>query len=233
MMQEPRTMMNQSPTHMDQGSAAEPAPTETTTETELAGRLATAEEEIARLKDERLRALAEVENIRRRAARDREEAAQYAISRFARDLLAVADNLRRALQSVPAASPATDPQLTALVEGVEMTERELLSVLDRHGVKPVPALGEVFNPHVHEAMFELPDETVPHGTVVQVMQQGYAIHDRTLRPARVGLARGGPKVPPAAAADVTATTEAKPASADAYRRVDDTSTAGKQVDETH
>lgn len=123
----------------------------------LAERLAAADAEAGRLKNEYLRALADAENVRKRAARDRQEAGQYAIAGFARDLLSVADNLQRALASVDAQAKAADPALQALTSGVEMTEKELLSVLERHGVKQIPALGEVFDPHVHEALYEVPD----------------------------------------------------------------------------
>jgi molecular chaperone GrpE len=170
---------------------------------EAAERLAAAEAEAARLKNDYLRALAEMENVRRRAARDRQEASQYAVADFARDLLSVADNLSRALASVDADARAKDPALDALTSGVEMTDKELQGVLERHGVKPIDALGQPFDPHVHEALYEVPDPSVPHGTVVQVAQAGYLLHDRTLRPARVGIARGGPKrgTPPAAGLD--------------------------------
>ncbi len=149
--------------------------------------------EIAQLKDERLRALAEAENTRRRAARDRQDASQYAISAFARDLLAVADNLERALASVTAEARQADPQLDALMGGVEATERALKTTFERYGITPIAAQGAPFDPHLHEAMFEVADNSVAHGTVVQVLEAGYTIHDRTLRPARVGVARGGPK----------------------------------------
>lgn len=182
----------------EEGASSASASVEALTE-----RLTVAEAEGARLKNEYLRALAETENVRKRAARDRQEAGQYAIAGFARDLLSVADNLQRALASVDARAKAADPALQALTSGVEMTEKELLSVLERHGVKPIPAMGQVFDPHVHEALYEVPDPTVPHGTVVQEAQTGYTLHDRTLRPARVGLARGGPK-PGAPAAETAA-----------------------------
>lgn len=176
-------------------AAAEPAETAAAAEpADLAQSLAQAKAEIARLRDEKLRALAEAENTRRRAARERQEASQYAIANFARDLLSVADNLQRALASVDAETRAGDAALDALLGGVEMTERELQTLLNRHGVKPIAALGAPFDPHLHEAMFELPNDSVPNGTVVQVLQEGYTIHDRTLRPARVGIARGGARV---------------------------------------
>lgn len=169
----------------------------TAEEPTLAERLAEAESQIAKIKDEFLRALAETENVRRRAARDKADASKYAISSFARDLLSVADNLRRAAGSVDAEARQRDPALEALLTGVEMTEKELLGVLARHGVTPIEAEGLPFDPHVHEAMFEVPDERVPHGTVVQVLERGFMLHDRPLRPSRVGVSRGGPKERPA------------------------------------
>lgn len=159
------------------------------------GRLAEAEAEISKLKGDYLRALADVENTRRRAARDRDDANRYAISKFANDLLSVADNMRRALESVDQAMRAESPALESLLNGVEMTEKELLSVFDRHGVTKIDALGTQFDPHVHEAMFELPKEDVPNGTVVHVLREGYRIADRVLRPAQVGVSKGGPKEP--------------------------------------
>jgi molecular chaperone GrpE len=190
-------------------------------------RIAALEAEVAQLKDDRLRALAEVENTRRRAQRDREEAGQYAISRFARDLLAVADTLERALSSIDAAQRAADPALDALASGIEATNRQLQGALERHGVKRMAVDGAAFDPHQHEAMFEIPDDSVPHGTVVQVLEQGYTLHDRTLRPARVGVTRGGPKRPPASVAeDATAR-----AGSDPYQRGGGES-PGSRVDET-
>lgn len=176
-----------------QGTAGAGAPPAQAADLDLAAKLDQAQAEIARLQDERLRALAEIENTRRRAARDRQEAGQYAIANFARDLLSVADNLERALASISPEDRQSDSRLDALVGGVAMTQKELLTVLERNGVKAMVAHGQAFDPHVHEAMFEIPDESIAHGTVVQVLQPGYTIHDRTLRPARVGIARGGPK----------------------------------------
>lgn len=165
----------------------------------LAERLAEAEREIGKVRDDFLRALAEAENVRRRAARDKVDASKYAITSFARDLLPVADNLRRAADSVDADAQSRDPALQALVAGVEMTEKELLGVLERHGITPIAAEGQRFDPHVHEAMYEIPDESVPHGTVLQVLERGFMIHDRPLRPSRVGVSRGGPRERPAEA----------------------------------
>ena len=148
------------------------------------------------LKDRALRAAAEMENLRRRTARDVHDARSYAIANFARDMLSVSDNLRRALDAIPAEAKASgDPGFQALIEGVEITERAMLSALDRHGVKKLQPEGEKFDPNFHQAMFEVPNPGVPAGTVVQVVQPGYSIGDRVLRPAMVGVAKGGPSLP--------------------------------------
>ncbi len=152
--------------------------------------------EAADLKDRLLRALAETENMRRRCERDVADARAYGVSSFARDLLAVADNMRRALDAIePSAGENVDPGIKALISGVELTERELLNVLEKHGVTRVDPLKARFDPHRHQAMFEVPDASVPAGTVVQVVQPGYVIGDRVLRPAMVAVAKGGPRVP--------------------------------------
>ena len=177
---------------------------------DLVARLAVAEAEVAQLREERLRALAEMENIRRRAARDRADASKYAVSAFARDLLPVADNFQRALGSVDPEARQGDPALEALVAGVQMTEKELLGVFERNGITPIEALGQPFDPNFHEAMYEVPDESVPNGTVAQVIQPGYMIHDRPLRAAGVGVSRGGPKLAPQPAPDADADAEAAP-----------------------
>lgn len=146
------------------------------------------------LKDRALRAAAEMENLRRRTARDVQDARSYAIANFARDMLSVSDNLRRALDAIPAQSrEAGDAGLAALIEGVEMTERAMLSALERHGVRPIEPEGERFDPNFHQAMYEVPNPEVPANTVVQVVQTGYVIGERVLRPAMVGVSRGGPK----------------------------------------
>ncbi|MAG96706.1 MAG: nucleotide exchange factor GrpE [Rhodospirillaceae bacterium] len=144
--------------------------------------------QIAELRDQLLRAMAETENVRRRAAREREEAAKYGIANFARDVLGIADNLRRAIDSAPPETVAED-NAKALFEGVEMTERELLAALERHGVKRLEPLGEKFDHNLHQAMFEVPDPSAAPGTVVQVMQPGYVLAERLLRPAMVGIAK--------------------------------------------
>jgi len=150
------------------------------------------------LKDRALRAAAEMENLRRRTARDVQDARAYAVSNFARDMLSVSDNLRRALEAIPAeAKAAADAGLKALAEGVEMTERAMLTTLERHGVKKLAPEGEKFDPNFHQAMFEIPNPGVPANTVLQVVQPGYSIGDRVLRPAMVGVSTGGPKHAPA------------------------------------
>jgi len=157
-------------------------------------KLAAAVAEIADLKDRLLRAVAETENLRRRSDREKADAANYAMTAFARDLLSVGDNLRRALDSIPADTDLGDNAKT-LVEGIEMTERELLNMLERHNIKKIDPMGEKFSHDLHQALFELPDTGEEDGTIVQVMQVGYKIKDRLLRPAMVGVAKGGTKAP--------------------------------------
>ena len=150
--------------------------------------------EVAEAKDRMLRTLAEMENLRKRTVREVSDARTYAISGFARDVLDIADNLQRALDAVPAeARAAADPGLKALIEGVELTERSLHNSLEKHGVKKFDPAGEKFDPNVHQAMYEVPDPSVPVGTVAQVIQAGYMIGERVLRPALVGVAKGGAK----------------------------------------
>ena len=157
-----------------------------------ADRVVELEAEVAGLKDELLRALAETENVRRRGQRERDDLRKYAAGPVVKDLLSVADNLARALDSVAAESLSDDGPLKSLVEGVQMTRRELAQAFERHAIREIEALGRKLDPHVHEAMFEVPDPNRPNGTVVQVVQPGYMLHDRLLRPARVGVAKGGP-----------------------------------------
>ena len=146
------------------------------------------------LKDRTLRTLAEMENLRRRTEREVADARAYAVTNFARDVLNVADNIRRALDSVPADAKATaDGAFKGLIDGIELTERDLAKTLERHGVKIVEPEGQKFDPNRHQAMFEVPNPEVPAGTVVQVVEAGYVIGDRVLRPALVGVAKGGPK----------------------------------------
>lgn len=155
-------------------------------------RMAKLEAEVADLRDKALRAMAETENVRRRLEREREETARYAISRFAGDLLSVADNLRRALDTVPAAAVEKDEFLAKLVDGVGATERAMLAVLDKNGVKKLDPAGQKFDPNFHEVLFEVDAPDKPQGAVVQVLEAGYTIGDRLLRPARVAVAKGGP-----------------------------------------
>ncbi|MBB3612227.1 nucleotide exchange factor GrpE [Rhizobium sp. BK602] len=146
------------------------------------------------LRDRYLRLAAEMDNLRRRTERDVKDAKSYSVASFARDMLAVSDNLRRTLEAIPAdALAAADAGLKTLVEGVDMTERSMLSALERHGVRQIEPVGQKFDPNFHQAMFEVPNTEVPNNTVVQVVQTGYTIGERVLRPAMVGVAKGGPK----------------------------------------
>ncbi len=156
-------------------------------------RVAKLEAEVASLKDQLLRAMAETENTRRRAQRDREDASKYAVSGFAKDLVGVADNLRRALEAVPPEGREKDEMLKSLAVGVEATERQLLGSFERAGIKKVDPTGELFDPNFHQVMFEIENTGKPAGTVVQVLQPGYTIHGRLLREAMVGVAKAQPE----------------------------------------
>ena len=149
--------------------------------------------ENSEMRDRLLRTMADMENLRRRTEREKTDTARYAISNFARDVLTVGDNLKRTIEHVPAEAAAGDPALKSFLEGVELTERELLNVLERHGVTRIEPLGQRFDPNCHQAMYEVEDAAVPEGTVVDVMQSGYTIGDRCLRPALVAVAKGGAK----------------------------------------
>jgi molecular chaperone GrpE len=153
-------------------------------------RIAALEGEMADAQDKLLRALAETENVRRRAQRERSDAEKYAISRFAEGLLSVADNLRRALDSLPEAE-APDDRTRSLLAGVAATERELLAAFERNGLKRIEPKAEKFDHNFHQAVFEVENTGQPAGTIVQVLQPGYVVHDRLLRPAMVGVAKGG------------------------------------------
>jgi molecular chaperone GrpE len=142
-------------------------------------------------KDRALRAMAEVENVRKRLERERDDARTYSVTRFARDLLTVADNLARALAAIPDDARAkADDSIKAVIDGVEATERELQAALGRHGIKPIDAQGQRFDPHLHQAIAEVPAQGAEPGTVVNVVQSGYTIGDRLLRPAMVTVAKG-------------------------------------------
>jgi molecular chaperone GrpE len=157
--------------------------------------------ELADMKDRLLRTLADMENMRKRTDREIADVKVYAVSQFARDILGVADNMHRAMQALDDELRAkADDAMKALLDGVELTERELMNVLDKHGVKKLEPQGQKFDPNRHQAMFEVEDASVPNGTVVQVMQAGYTIGERVLRPALVAVSKGGPRVTPASAA---------------------------------
>jgi molecular chaperone GrpE len=150
--------------------------------------------ENAALKDRVLRTLAEMENLRRRTEREVADAKTYGVSAFARDMLNVVDNLSRALESLPEEARAkADEMVKSFADGVELTARDLAAALARHGVKKLEPQGEKFDPNFHQAIFEAPDETLPSGTVTKVVQSGWTIGDRVLRPAMVGVSKGGPK----------------------------------------
>ena len=151
--------------------------------------------EAADFKDKWLRAHAEIENVRKRVDREKEETAKYAVTRLARDIVTVGDNFQRAISAVPPDAAENDPALKSFLEGVTLTERELLNALERHGIRRQEAMHEPFNPHLHQAVMEIPRSDVPEGTIVQVFQSGFMIEDRVLRPAMVAIAKGGPKLP--------------------------------------
>lgn len=178
----------------DPQSATESAQPEV--KVEAAAETPSPDEEIASLKDRLLRTMAELENTRRRAEREKADAAQFGISRFARDVLGIADNLRRALDAVTAEDRAAAGEAVEnLLSGVELTERELLNVLDKNGIKTVDPKGEKFNAHLHQAMAEIPGTGQPNGTIVDVVQVGYTIGERLLRPAMVTVAKGDESQP--------------------------------------
>ena len=167
---------------------------EATAATEAQAATSALQAEIASLKDRILRTMAEMENLRRRTDREVTDAKAYGVSSFAREMVTVADNLQRAQASLPAeAKGEASTAVKSFIEGVELTERDLLSRLARFGVKPIETVGQRFDPNRHEALFEMPDESVPSGTVVQQVETGYVIGERVLRPAKVGVSRGGPK----------------------------------------
>ena len=169
-----------------EAAAAAPEPTPSTA----------LEREHAEMRDRLLRTLAEMENLRKRTEREVTDARLYGVASFARDVLSVADNIRRALEAVPAEALANAQAMKVLVDGVELTERELLKALEKNGVRQFTPHGEKFDPNVHQAMYEVPDPSVPAGSIVQVMQPGYMIGERVLRPALVAVAKGGPKAAP-------------------------------------
>jgi molecular chaperone GrpE len=159
-------------------------------------------EAAAEFKDRLLRTLAEMENLRKRTDREIADARVYGVTVFARDVLAVADNMHRALQTLDAElREHANAKMKALVEGVELTERELMKVLEKHGVKKFSPEGEKFDPNVHQAMYEVETPELPPGHVAQVIQAGYMLGDRVLRPALVAVVKAAPKAPPSSAND--------------------------------
>jgi molecular chaperone GrpE len=174
-------------------AAADPAPAATGSAPAESDAAALA----AELKDRLLRTLADMDNMRKRTAREVADAQLRGITSFAHDILGVADNMRRALDAVsPEARRGAQAAVTALIDGIELTERELLKALEKNGVRQFAPQGEKFDPNLHQAIFEVPDASVPAGSVVQVVQPGYMIGDRVLRPAMVGVSKGGPKSAP-------------------------------------
>jgi molecular chaperone GrpE len=174
-------------------AAADPAPAATGSAPAESDAAALA----AELKDRLLRTLADMDNMRKRTAREVADAQLRGITSFAHDILGVADNMRRALDAVsPEARQGAQAAVTALIDGIELTERELLKALEKNGVRQFAPQGEKFDPNLHQAIFEVPDASVPAGSVVQVVQPGYMIGDRVLRPAMVGVSKGGPKSAP-------------------------------------
>ena len=166
-------------------------------EAQAADPIAEAKREASEFKDKLLRTLAEMENLRRRTEREVADARMYGVATFARDVLAVADNMHRALEAIgPELREQGDAKVKALIEGVELTERELLKSLEKNGVRKFSPQGEKFDPNVHQAVYEVPDANVPPGHVAQVVQAGYMIGERVLRPAMVGVAKAAPKQPP-------------------------------------
>ena len=166
------------------------------TETPEVDPLEALQAENAELKDRVLRAAAEMENLRKRTERDVADTRSYAIAGFARDMLSATDALSRALVVVPAeVRESAEGTLKSLIEGIELAERETQRLLAKHGVTKIDAAGQKFDPHKHQAMFEVPNPNVPEGTVVQVVQEGFAIGERVLRPAMVGVAKGGSATP--------------------------------------
>lgn len=167
----------------------EPSSANTPTLEEALKQIAELNKKVAETTDKMLRALAEAENTRRRAERERQDTAKFSVSSFARDLLTVSDNLRRALNAIPAAEREKNEQLKSIFTGVEATERELLRVFESNGIRKIDPLNQKFDPNLHEVLFEAPSPGVPSGTIIQVIEPGYMIHERLLRPARVGVAK--------------------------------------------
>jgi len=201
----PEAASDSSPEAVEPTTGTETAPQEAATPE---SRIAELESQIADLTDRLLRSHAEIDNIRKRAEREKSDTAKYAISKFAGDVVTVGDNFGRAVAALPPGAADNDPALKSLLDGVQMMEREFLNVLERHGVKRIDPTGQPFNPHLHQAVMEQPNTDVPSGTVLQVFQAGYTIEDRVLRPAMVVVSKGGPKLQDAPAAEAGASEKA-------------------------
>jgi len=182
---------NPLPNTEDIADAPKAAPETTAAGSKPEERIAALEAEISKCKDQLLRAMAETENVRRRAQKEREDTARFAVQGFAKDVLPVADNLRRALEAIPSEARETDEMLKTLAVGVEATERQLAAAFERHGVKRSDPTGEPFDPNFHQVMFEIENTGKPAGTIVQVLQAGYTLNGRLLREATVGVAKAG------------------------------------------
>lgn len=163
-------------------------------DTSETGKIEALETQLAELNDRYLRAVAETENVRRRSQRDKEDATKYGIKSFAEIILIVADNLDRGLKSVEPEDRKNSTELENIVTGIEMIQRDLLGSLEQFGIRQIEAMGQKFDPLVHEAMFEIENPELSAGTIVQVLEVGYLLHDRTLRAAKVGITKGGPKL---------------------------------------
>ncbi|MCB1511827.1 MAG: nucleotide exchange factor GrpE [Hyphomicrobiaceae bacterium] len=214
---------NDNPTPATEAGAAagaQPAANEAAAESKAAtndieAQIAALTAERDEFKDRYLRAYAEADNIRKRADREKSDMAKYAIANFAREMLTVGDNLRRAMSALSTSEDEPSPAVEALVQGVELTEQDLRKILERNGIRPIAAEGELFDPNFHQAVMEREDKSVAAGTVLQVFQEGFRIEDRVLRPAMVVVARGGFKpvkapVQPEAAAPAEGANKSEP-----------------------
>ncbi|RIA47405.1 nucleotide exchange factor GrpE [Dichotomicrobium thermohalophilum] len=159
---------------------------------EAASKAGTPEDRIKELEERLKRAVAEQENLRKRMEREKADTAKYAIANFAREVLGIADNIQRAIDAVPKDAAANDQALKTFLEGIEVTERELHKAMERHGIAKLNPEGEKFDPNFHQAMFEIPTADMPSGMVMQVVQPGYLLEDRVLRPALVGVSKAAP-----------------------------------------
>jgi molecular chaperone GrpE len=187
--------MNDTPNQTSGAAAPQPAEPVAAPEPKPSTAL---DRELADTKDKLLRVLAEMENLRKRTEREVADARTYGITTFARDILTVADNMHRALDALDhELREKADVGVKALLDGVELTERELMNALEKHGVKRIEPMGQKFDPNRHQAMYEVEDASVPAGQIVQVVQAGYLIGERMLRPALVAVSKGGPKAAPA------------------------------------